>query len=111
MNDRYNDILLVISSALTSNDEVEVELLNDMAEAAYNYTGYRLRDNFYTREKKNEEDAARTASHNRFMDTLNIFLRYEKSLGKDVPDLSDLDRKALGDIGNKIVCDLSIRQR
>ncbi len=111
MQDKYNEILLVISTAISSNDEIEQELLCDLAEAAYNYTGYRLRDNFYTREKKNEEGEARTASHNRFMDSLNIFLRYERSIGREIPDLSDLDRKALGDIGNKIVCDLSIRQR
>ena len=99
-----NDIIEVCLSARQSEDETELDLLKDLITCALKYTTYRVEWNFYDVKERAEKDAYRTSSHNRFMDALSIFLRYESSLGKIVPDISSYDRKDLGDVANELVC-------
>ncbi len=106
----YTQILELANGALNSKEEIGMDLLKDLADAAYTYTGYRYKENFYTTEERLALDKSRSICHNHVMDALNIFLRYEKSLGKAVPELPD-DRKILGDYANQLIADLAIRRR
>lgn len=109
--EQYKSVLHLVVSALASEDDAEKELMEDMVKSAFKYTEHRLNSNFYSLEQKLEQDKYRTSAHNRYMDALNIFLRYEKSLGKEIPDITGYDRKMIGDIANRLVSDLAIRQR
>lgn len=101
------ELLKLIIPALDSDDDIEQELSEDLIIKALDYTGYRLKDN--RKEKTNGKE--RSMCHNAYLDSVNIFLRYEKQINKEVPDIEGIDRKDLGDAANKIVCELAIRQR
>jgi hypothetical protein len=101
----------LLVKAIVSRDEDRLYLSKNLAEKALDYTQYRLNDNFASIEEKGNTGSSRTMCHNAYMDALNMFLRFEKKLGNEVPDIDTLDRKDLGDIGNLIVAKLAIRQR
>ena len=101
------ELLKLIIPALDSDDDIEQELSEELIIKALNYTGYRLKDN--RKEKTNGKE--RSMCHDAYLDAVNIFLRYEKKINKEVPDVEGIDRKDLGDAANRIVCELAIRQR
>lgn len=101
----------LLEQTLTGNDDTEKELAIDLAKAAYKYTQFRVLWNFYSIEEKAEQDRYRTSAHNAYMDCLRIFLRYEQRLGKSVPNITESDRKTLGDIGNYLTYKLAVLQR
>ena len=96
--------------AIKSEKEDRVYLAKNLLLKAYDYTGWRVKWNFFTTEEQMENDSTRTSCHNAYMDYLNMFLRNEAKYG-DVPDISELDRKTIGDIGNRLVSEMAIYQR
>lgn len=100
-----------VLAALKSEDEDRMYLAKNLIQRAYSYTEYRLRWTYLSVKEKKDEDPGRTMSHNAFIDALNMFLRYEKKLGNDVPSLDEYDRKELGDIGNLLIAQIAISQR
>lgn len=48
----YTQILELANGALNSKEEIGMDLLKDLADAAYTYTGYRYKENFYTTEER-----------------------------------------------------------
>ncbi len=105
------NLFCLVNQAITSEDNLEESFAKELIIAAFNYTKVRVEWNLYSLAEKAENDSYRTSSHNRFIDTLNIFLRYEKSLSKEVPNFSKYDRKALGDVANFLVCQLALAKR
>lgn len=95
-----------------SSDEVEKELAQDMMQAAVKYVKYRTDWAFYTVEQKIANDKYRTSAHNHFIDCLNIYLRYlsQKEDIKEV-DITEKDRKEIGDLACELVCMLAVSQR
>ena len=108
MDEKLIDILM---DAKASLDEDEKELFTDMMKMALKYTTARFNWNLMTLEEKDADDKSRSMTHNRFMDTMKILMRYRKSLDKTYMDFSELDRKAYGDIANEIVCYFAKLQR
>lgn len=92
-------------------DEVGRELAEDLAKAAVRYANYRMDWNFLSIEERAEQDKYRTSSHNRFIDALNIFLRYERQHQEDVPDIEGRGRKEVGDIACYLAYRLSLETR
>lgn len=109
----YTNILNMVLRGLKSkDDEDEKELAKDLAEAALNYTAERASWNWLTLEERDANDGARTRKHNHMIDCFNIYLRYEsKKYGTEMIDLGIYDRKTIGDMGNRLICDLAIAQR
>ena len=105
------DLVERVIGAINSEDETERELVKDFTDLAMKYTTIRYQWNYYSREEKLEQDAYRTSVHNRLIDALNIFCRYEMSIGKQAPDFDGRDRKDIGDMANKLICMLAIRER
>ena len=108
MEEKLIDILI---DAKNSRDSDEMEFFKDMMQMALKYTSARFSWNLMTPEEKDENDKSRSITHNRFMDTMNILMRYRKSIDKEYIDFSDLDRKSFGDIANEIVCYFAKLQR
>lgn len=79
-------------------DETSRELYGDLKECAYKYANMRYRFSEMDREEKIENDSHRTSLHNRFMDSVRIYLRYLQKNGVDTPDIKRLeeDRKIFG---------------
>ena len=103
-------IKALIVSAIKSAQEDRVYLAKNLLLKAYDYTGWRVKWNYFTPDERIENDSARTSCHNAYMDYLNMFLRNEAKYG-EVPDISGLDRKTIGDIGNMLVSEMAIYQR
>ena len=101
----------LLINAIKSESAERLYLAKGLINKAYDYTGYRVRFSYSSFEEKAEIDGKRTSCHNAYMDSLNMFLRYEKKLGNDVPDVEGLDRKTIGDIGNLLIAKLAIDQR
>lgn len=70
-----------------------MDLYGDLLTAAVRYAHIRGQWPLWDREKKREEDTARTSCHNRVIDSFNILARYLKKQGKPA-----LWRDALGDV-------------
>lgn len=104
-------IIAILTEAKDSQDADEKEFFADMMKMALKYTTVRFNWNLMTAEEKDADDKSRSIIHNRFMDTMNILMRFRKSLDKTYIDLSDLDRKDYGDIANEIVCYFAKLQR
>ena len=84
--------------AQKEKDETAAELYADVKEFAYKYATMQYRFSEMSREEKIENDSYRTSQHNRFMDSVRIYLRYLQNNGVSVPDISSLeaDRKIFG---------------
>lgn len=74
------------------NDETTKMLWNKLIESAVSYAAIRSRWHLYSREERMEKDAGRTASHNAFISSLNMFCRFQQKNG-----LSTAWREKLGD--------------
>ncbi len=107
----HTDIIDLILKAKSSTDETELDLLKDLVETAIKYTNYRANWFLWSNEERATNDSYRTTCHNRFIDALNIFLRYERSLGKTAIDVSEWERKIIGDVANELVCAVAILMR
>ena len=108
MNEKLIEILL---DAKNTQDEDEKEFFTDMMQMALKYTTVRFKWNLMSPAEKDADDKSRSITHNRFMDTMNILMRYRKSIDKPYLDFSNLDRKSYGDIANEIVCYFAKLQR
>ena len=108
----YIKILNMVYSAFSSEDDDEKEIAIELAKSALKYTEERLSWNWLSFEDKDANNESRTRIHNRLIDCFNIFLRYEaRTHNTEFIDLSNCDRKTIGDIGNRLVSDLAIYQR
>ncbi len=112
MNDNiFENIMLLVIDGTNSTDPDTSELAIDVLKSAIRYTKYRMDFAINDNSWKMENDGYRTSAHNRFMDCLNIYLRYLKNSGMKVIDLSEYDRKTLGDIACYIAYKAAILQR
>ena len=110
VNSECEDIAILVSTmlpnVLSGEDEDNRELATDLLNAAIKYVKYRMdwatHDNIW----KMENDKYRTSAHNRFMDCLNIFLRYNKR-----SPLEKYDRKDLGYIACYLAYAAAISER
>lgn len=107
----YQRLYYLVLVALESSDGDENEIVRDLIESAIKYTQIRASWNLMSLADKVADDSHRTACHNHLIDAFNIFLRYEKSIGRDDIDMTGYDRKTVGDVGNRIVYDLAVRMR
>lgn len=110
INSECEDIAILVSTmlpnALSGEDEDNSELATDLLNAAIKYAKYRMDWAIHDSTWKIENDKYRTSAHNRFIDCLNIFLRYnKKSLEKE------FDRKDLGDIACYLAYAATIAER
>lgn len=80
-------------------DADAMDLYGGLLTAAVRYAHIRGQWPLWDREKKMEEDTARTSCHNRVIDSFNILARYLKKQGKPV-----LWRDALGDVDKNPSC-------
>ncbi len=103
--------MLLVIDGTNSTDPDTSELAIDVLKSAIRYTKYRMDFAINDNAWKMENDKYRTSAHNRFMDCLNIYLRYLKNSGMKVIDLSEYDRKTLGDIACYIAYKAAILQR
>ena len=110
INAECEDIAMLVSTilpnVLSGEDEDNRELATDLLSAAIKYTKYRMEWATHDNTWKMENDKYRTSSHDRFMDCLNIFLRYNKHC-----TLEKYDRKALGDIACYLAYAAAISER
>ena len=104
----YNEIL----DYCHRNDEA-FEMWQDLLNKAIEYTSIRAKWSLMSREEKIENDAHRTASHDSFINSLKIYVRYLKQLGINllVNELIEQDRKTIGDFANYIVFREAIKNR
>lgn len=95
--EKFEEIYQVLE-AQKEKDETATELYADVKEFAYKYATMRYRFSKMSREEKAENDSYRTSQHNRFMDSVRIYLRYLQNNGVSVPDINKLeaDRKIFG---------------
>lgn len=109
----YRTLFNYVHQGLHSkDDEDEKELAYELAQAAIKYTVERASWNWLTLEERDVNDGARTRMHNHMIDTFNILFRYEaKKRGAEPFDFYSIDRKIVGDMGNRLVADLAIAQR
>lgn len=109
-NSECEDIAILVSTmlpnALSGEDEDNKELAADLLNAAIKYAKYRMDWAIHDSTWKIENDKYRTSAHNRFMDCLNIFLRYNKHC-----TLEKYDRKDLGDIACYLAYAAAISER
>lgn len=103
--------MLLVIDGTNSTDPDTSELAIDVLKSAIRYVKYRMDFAINDNAWKMENDKYRTSAHNRFMDCLNIYLRYLKNSGMKVIDLSEYDRKTLGDIACYIAYKAAILQR
>ena len=112
MNDNiFENIMLLVIDGTNSTDPDTSELAIDVLKSAIRYAKYRMDFAINDNAWKMENDKYRTSAHNRFMDCLNSYLRYLKNSGMKVIDLSEYDRKTLGDIACYIAYKAAILQR
>lgn len=104
-------LIHILMEAKESQDADEKEFFADMMKMALKYTTTRFNWNLMTIEEKDADDKSRSIIHNRFMDTMNILMRYRQSMEKSYIDFSDLERKTYGDMANEIVCYFAKLQR
>lgn len=109
-NSECEDIAILVSTmlpnALSGEDEDNKELAADLLNAAIKYAKYRMDWAIHDSTWKIENDKYRTSAHNRFMDCLNIFLRYNK-----MPLEKEFGRKDLGDIACYLAYAAAISER
>ena len=93
----FEELFLILEKHKVK-DETCTELYTDVKECAYKYANMRYKFSEMTREEKIENDSYRTSLHNRFMDSVRIYLRYLQKNGVDAPDIQRLeeDRKIFG---------------
>ena len=105
--EKARTILIGIES--TSLDDLKV----DLYEAAVRYAGIRARWFLSSREERRSAESARTAAHDRFIDTCNILSRNMRARGEDKAWRSLLgeDRKEIGDFACHLTAILGVRAR
>lgn len=108
-------VWMLLKRSIDSTDETEFDLAKDLLLAAYKYTAFRFNWLFYSCSQKCEDDDKRTSCHNRFIDCLNIYLRYICSKYPEHEALKnqvqEMNRKDIGDIANYIVYTAALSQR
>lgn len=80
-------------------DADSADLFKNVFAAAVKYSQSRAGWTLWDREKRMEEDSARTSRHNQVIDSINILARYLKAQGKPAAwrDALGDDRKRIGD--------------
>lgn len=106
IEDVIASIINLLGNALTHSDETNRELANDLLDSAINYAKYRMDFATHDTKWKSDNDRYRTSAHNRFMDCLNIFLRYNKR-----QTMEKYDRKDLGDIACYLAYAVAISEK
>lgn len=86
-------------------DADSADLFKNVFAAAVKYSQSRAGWPLWDREKRMEEDSARTSRHNQVIDSLNILARYLKAQGKAAMwrDVLGKDRKRIGDFACYLV--------
>lgn len=97
-------------------DETEVELWEDLRNAAIAYVDIRSLWIVLTKEQRGEKDSGRTSRHNVFMSALKIYGRYLSDKGKntgwiDLLFRDNADRKYVGDFSGYFLLFSSLRSR
>ena len=104
--------LEMIMELRKNRDQILQELLDEMLRSASNYASMRLAWFHMTREEKKEKDSLRSGMHDRFMDNLNILLRYLDRLEINHEGIFDYnDRKEAGDFACLIAYRMMIESR
>lgn len=110
INSECENIAVLLSTMLpnilSGEDEDNKEFAADLLNAAIKYAKYRMDWSTHDNAWKIENDKYRTSAHNRFMDCLNIFLRYNKK-----PLKNEFDRRDLGDIACYLAYAAAIAER
>ena len=101
------------------NDPDAVELYEELALAAAKYAGFRANWLLWSREKRMDQDAGRTACHNSLIVKFNQLARYLKMQGRTAAGRDALgyeeddpyNRKTIGDFGCWIAFGDSVNAR
>lgn len=93
----------ILDEAKTDADSAD--LFKNVFVAAVKYSQSRAGWPLWDREKRMEEDSARTSRHNQVIDSINILTRYLKAQGKPASwrDVLGDDRKRIGDFASYLV--------
>ncbi len=93
----------ILDDAKTDADSAD--LFKNVFAAAVKYSQSRAGWTLWDREKRMEEDSARTSRHNQVIDSINILARYLKVQGKPASwrDVLGDDRKRIGDFSCYLV--------
>ncbi len=93
----------ILDDAKTDADSAD--LFKNVFAAAVKYSQSRAGWTLWDREKRMEEDSARTSRHNQVIDSINILARYLKAQGKAAAwrDVLGEDRKRIGDFASYLV--------
>jgi len=110
MNLDYQTALFAYESVQNSR---LVETRRTLYKAAVNYATIRAEWEFLNVEDCMDQDSGRTATHNRFIDCCNIFVREQSKIGEDNSWFSTInqDRKRIGDWACFVTCFIGIENR
>lgn len=98
----YNDMAAGIAQCRSANEQetaILEEIVQDFFQRACSYAEIRAQWSFWSRERRQQEDAGRTGKHNVFIDSLNILCRLLNKEGIETPWREQLgdQRKRIGD--------------
>lgn len=102
------------SQLLSPNQDHTLETLRlDLLQAAVTYARVRADWYFLSMEERRERDAARTRSHNAFIDCCDVLARYQRQIGRDPAwrDVLGDDRKVIGDFACELHAALGVSMR
>lgn len=101
----------ILQMILTNQTGDAEELRRDVLENAFRYTECRFRWELYTTDERADNDRHRTCTHDVFMDSVNIYVRYLNRVNGTQLEGLGADRKKNGDLACKIVYEIAIRNR
>lgn len=111
----FEQMLSIYNEIMTGagRDENIADLLAALLAAAVKYSESRSNWPLWDKEKKLEEDAARTSRHNQVIDCFNILARYQRKQGNPAAwrDVLGDDRKRIGDFACFLVFIESLNAR
>lgn len=113
--DVYSEFRKMALASRISADISEKQMVKDMLEIAYEYTGSRMMWNFLSIEEKAEQDRQRTLRHDRVLRSFKDYVMYkfdkDEAAEEFVKAFFELERKELGDFANRLVCDFALEMR
>ena len=107
------DYLTAYQAYTTVQNSKLADLRMALYKAAVHYATIRAEWEFMSNEEKMEQDAGRTAAHNRFIDSCNILSREQTKIGEDNRWRGSIgtDRKMIGDWACWVSCFVGIGNR
>lgn len=109
--DQFEELFQLLETQ-KGRDETAAELYADVKNCAYKYATMRYKFSEMDRAEKAENDSYRTSQHNRFMDSVRIYLRYLQNNGVAIPEICEMgaDRKIFGNFACYLIFRIECEQ-